>query len=423
MADNPTTHPWPNSMSRRDRLRLALGSPAGDIVPIEPANRAELQAVVEEGRRWKAFIPFGNASMMRSGNSVRSADVLVGTNNLREWVEYNPADLTVTVQAGLRFEEVQAELRRHHQFLPWDPPYAGSRTMGGLIACNSSGALACKYGPPRDRILGMEVILADGTPARCGGRVVKNVAGYDLGKLYAGSLGTLAILTEVCLKVSALPEAWATYLVPIDRLAKGLEQAEALQRARLAPCAADLIAGELPERPQARWTLALRVDGTEPGVAYQIEQAQKLWPGGILLSSDADGAFWDRMALRRGQTAAAPDGVALRLNGPLRLLEGAILFVQQWWNPVVRVHLLQSTAILTGAWSGRPADFHDWIARWRAQHGPLGGRLTVEEASAAMKTGLECFDLQDGLLPVLERIKNAYDPQRCLNPGRSAGAF
>lgn len=360
---------------------------------------------------------------MRVGNAAHPVDLLVGTSGLNRWIEYNPADLTVTVETGLLFDEVQSELRHQQQFLPWDPPYAHDRTIGGIIASNLSGGLTCKYGPPRDRILGMEVVLADGASARCGGRVVKNVAGYDLAKLYAGSLGTLAIATEVSLKVTGLPEAFATYLVGFEQLAQALEQVEALLRAPIAPCAADLAMGSLITEIAAKWILAVRVDGSLPGVRHQIEQLQKVWPHGRVLESDTDASFWDRMVSERKRFAEPSRGVVLRLTGPLRLLEGAILHVHKWWNPVIRIHLLQNTAILMGAWDEAAALFQSSVLNWRAEHGFFGVRLTVEEAPVELKKDLECWDLQDGILSVLERIKNALDPTRGLSPGRGAGGL
>ena len=125
----------------------------------------------------------------------------MSTKRLNKVIEYEPADLTVTVESGIRLSDLQKELAVHRQYLPLNPPYADNCTIGGIVATNSSGPLRLRHGTARNLVLGLHVMLANGTVVKSGGKVVKNVAGYDLNKLYIGSYGTLGIITEVSLKL------------------------------------------------------------------------------------------------------------------------------------------------------------------------------------------------------------------------------
>ena len=157
-----------------------------------PASVDELSRAVRAASQTGAtVIPWGGGTRMSIGFPPRAADLVVQTEKLREVVEYEPADLTVTVQAGMRLSDLQARLRAEGQMLALDPAAADRATIGGLIAANASGPLRLLYGTARDLVIGTRVVNADGVVSKAGGRVVKNVAGYDLNKLYVGSLGTV----------------------------------------------------------------------------------------------------------------------------------------------------------------------------------------------------------------------------------------
>src|ERR687883_1494657 len=150
----------------------------------------------------------------------RRLDQIIETTGLNRVVEYEPADLTVTVEAGMRFAELQQRLAEEGQFLALDPPAAEGATIGGVIATNASGPLRFAYGTARDLVIGTRVANPDGTLTRAGGRVVKNVAGYDLTKLYIGSLGTLGVIVELSFKLAPIPPVLSTVVGSFG----GLEQ-------------------------------------------------------------------------------------------------------------------------------------------------------------------------------------------------------
>ena len=175
-------------------------------------------------------------------------------------VEHEPADLTVTVEAGCTLSSLQAHLAAHGQFLPLDPPAGGDVTVGGVLAANAQGALRHGFGTARDWLIGIEVVQADGTVVRSGGRVVKNVAGYDMAKLYVGSLGTLGVIARATFKVAPLPVAETTIAVACRSahaagivLLSAHDAGLALHSAELlSPAAASAVLGD------KRWTALLQ---------------------------------------------------------------------------------------------------------------------------------------------------------------------
>ncbi|MGH9936404.1 MAG: FAD-binding oxidoreductase, partial [Blastocatellia bacterium] len=171
-----------------------------------PRNIEELSEMMRlaSDERWRV-IPAGAGTWLEMGNRPTRLDLVVSTTKMNRLLEYEPADLTATVEAGVplgAFNQIAAEDR---QFIPLDPFGDERSTIGGVVATASSGPMRCAYGAPRDWLIGCAVVHADGRVTRAGGKVVKNVAGYDLCKLYTGSFGTLAVIAEMSFKLRALP--------------------------------------------------------------------------------------------------------------------------------------------------------------------------------------------------------------------------
>lgn len=191
----------------------ALFAPASDVPPLVPADLAELQAAVRDTRETAPrLLLCGTGSGAQWGGNPEPPDAVLDTTSLTGVLAYNPADMTVAVRAGTRLSALQAELAEHGQRVAFAPARSGA-TIGGLLATGDGGPLRYSYGTLRDLVIGVTVVLADGTIARSGGHVIKNVAGYDLAKLFHGSLGTLGALAEVVLRLHPLPEAVLTVAV------------------------------------------------------------------------------------------------------------------------------------------------------------------------------------------------------------------
>ena len=194
---------------------------------VRPATSDEVAACMRVCSQARAaVVPAGRMTWLECGNPLRRADVVVSLDRMNRIVDYSPPDLTAVVEAGLTLGEFNAAARRRRQWLPLDPPGFNCASLGAITACNSSGALRLGFGTPRDYVIGLKLVHADGAQSKAGGKVVKNVAGYDMNKLYTGSYGALAIITELTFKLRPLPDRSSTVLItskyrgPLFQLAK-----------------------------------------------------------------------------------------------------------------------------------------------------------------------------------------------------------
>jgi glycolate oxidase FAD binding subunit len=225
-------------------------------------------------------------------------DVVLSTSRLDQILEHEAGDLTCTVEAGIRLSALNAALARHGQMLALDPP--GDPTIGACLAANLSGPRRHRYGTMRDLVIGATVVLGDGTVASSGGKVVKNVAGYDLAKLFCGSEGRLGLIARVSLRLHPRPEASSTVVASIESAEDAAAKAQAVLRSGLVPSAVDL---HWPGR------LALLFEGSERAVAAQVEAARELC--GAQEAGDevwAEGA--ERQLRARGRLSFAPGALA-----------------------------------------------------------------------------------------------------------------
>jgi len=209
-----------------------------------------------------------------------TANIIVSTLRLNQIIEHEPADLVAIAQAGVTLTDFNAKLAENGQWLPLDPPDDGRATLGGVVATGIGGPQQLGYGRPRGSVIGMKVVLADGSMIKAGGRVVKNVAGYDLCKLFTGSYGSLGIITELNFKLRPRPAREATVIATGNDLPASRR---AIIEARLFPVAAEIV-GE---------RLLVRFAGNEKGVAYQIEEALKLLKNAEVVDDDTD--LWKRI--------------------------------------------------------------------------------------------------------------------------------
>src|SRR6266851_5214781 len=209
-----------------------------------------------------AVVVWGGGTQMRLGAPPRRYEVAFSTERMTRLLEHQPADLTCRVEAGMRLRDLQATLRAKGQRLPLDPPHPERATVGGMVAANTNGLSRGRYGTVRDWVIGIAVAYPTGKVARAGGKVVKNVAGYDLMKLHIGALGTLGVVAEVNFKVQARPEGQATLLGHFETAGPALDAGLQLARTFLAPAASIVLdrralweCGITADWP---WTLALK---------------------------------------------------------------------------------------------------------------------------------------------------------------------
>ncbi|MCS7224729.1 MAG: FAD-binding oxidoreductase [Armatimonadetes bacterium] len=230
-------------------------------------------------------VPLGGGTKRHIGAPLLKYDCALLTHHLTGLTEYVPEDLTVTVQAGTILNDLQAALSKEHQWLPIDPPHPDRATVGGLLATGFCGPSSCLYGPIRDYVLGITVVQPTGAVTSFGGRVVKNVAGYDVTRLYIGSFGTLGVIAEATFKVLPVPEHRAGVLVSTDSLASLESLLDALVRGPISPAICQVFNRPAAERSplctelldsSGTYAVGLAFDGFEEEVRWSTEQLQKM---------------------------------------------------------------------------------------------------------------------------------------------------
>ncbi|HEU4713727.1 MAG TPA: FAD-linked oxidase C-terminal domain-containing protein [Pyrinomonadaceae bacterium] len=268
-------------------------SSLADIVGEDHVSQSDKSVLVSPGSTEEVseVIRFAASAGLRV-----NTDLIVSTARLDKIIEHEPADLIAIAQAGVKLRDFNTKLAEKGQWLPLDPPDDGRATLGGVVATGLGGAQQFGYGRPRGSVIGMKVVLADGSMIKCGGRVVKNVAGYDLSKLFTGSFGSLGIITELNFKLRPRPERETT--VAIDgAFQQLLTTAAAIVEARLFPVAAEIVSpafAALLDITADRPVLLVRFAGNEVGVKYQVKQTLALMDGGEIISDDAQ--LWQSIA-------------------------------------------------------------------------------------------------------------------------------
>ncbi len=335
---------------------------------------------------------------------------ILETRGLAGIVDHVPADLTVTVAAGTSLADLATQLAGTGQFLPLDPPHVGrGATAGGVIAANSNGFGRYRYGGVRDLLIGLRAALPDGTLARSGGRVVKNVSGYDLCKLFTGSLGTLGVIVEATFKVLPLPPVTAGASATFRRAADAFAAADALLRTAVRPTALVIERG-----PTQGWRLAAAAAGERPPVERSMAELARAVEarGAAAEPLDDVAASLDRL---REIVDAATDGAVVRAALPLSaqtafagaaMADGARI-VADAATGIHQVHLRGDDAAVL-----RAAD------ALLANALVLGGSARIERSNVA---GLATYgERAPAGAFLMRRIKDAFDPAGILEPGRSA---
>jgi FAD/FMN-containing dehydrogenase len=259
-----------------------------------PGTTEEISEILQLASRehW-SVLPAGAMTWLKPQYK-SAANLIISTSRLNQIIEHEPADLIAVAQSGVKLVDFNAKLKENGQWLPLDPPDDGRATIGGVVATGLGGAQQFGYGRPRGSVIGMKVVLADGSVIKVGGRVVKNVAGYDLCKLFTGSYGSLGIITEINFKLRPRPAQEATVIATGGDL---LSSARAILEARLFPVAAEIVSPAFAHRlglTTNNPALLVRFAGNEKGVAYQIEGAlAQLNRAEVVLE---DGQLWQTVA-------------------------------------------------------------------------------------------------------------------------------
>lgn len=388
-----------------DDVREAIAEDAVDgVVPryvVAPASAAETQEVLRATAGVR-IVPRGAGSKLGWGAPPEAMDVLLDTRRLNRITEYNPGDLVVSAEAGVTLGTVQDAVAGHNQVLGLDPPEEGA-TLGGVVAANASGPRRLRYGSARDLLIGVTVVLADGTLAQAGGKVVKNVAGYDLMKLYCGSLGTLGVLVSTTWRLHPRPPERR---VVTARSFTG-DTVQALLHSPLTPTAVE-VSGE---------ELVVLFESIGPSVSVQAEVAAKLISGEVV--EELPPGFGQRPW---SGPAFPSDGIGVTISSELSALPQVLVAVRRLPEgcgpPTIRGRAacgVLEVAVPTLPPSG--------LAELRRAVAPYDGSVIVRSAPPERKAELDVWGPVGNALPLMRQVKERFDPDRRLAPGRYIGGI
>jgi len=410
-----------------DPLRPASPADAVDGMPaqmvIEPASADELAQVLRVANAaGLSVIPRGGGTKLGWGNPPRRADLILSTVRLDGVLEHAWGDMTATVQAGCTVEHFQGILAEHRQRLALDALWLERATIGGILATNDSGALRVRFGALRDLIIGITLALPDGTLAKSGGKVVKNVAGYDLPKLATGSLGTLGVITEAVFRLYPLPRDVRSVSLTAASADTLCQIVLGVQDSRLAFTGLQLRAqSEGP--PQ----LDVRFEGTTAGIQAQVNQLLQLtkYATQVDIPPNAPDIWKAREALWAGIEPALIGKFSV-LPSQLSSLCGLVARVAQ---PLGFTWKLAGQGVGVGflrleAHGGKnEAALVSAVGSLRSELEQLGGTLVVLYCPPAMKVGLDVWGSAGDAQPLMLRVKEQLDPAGTLNPGRFIGGI
>jgi glycolate oxidase FAD binding subunit len=390
------------------------GSDLANPPAVRPRDLRETRDVfVEAARAGQRVLIRGAGTAQSWGAPVRDVELVVDTTGLDRVLAYNPADMTVAVGAGLPLTELQATLRGQRVALDAARVAEGA-TVGGLLATADGGPLRLTYGTLRDLVIGVTVVLADGTVARSGGHVIKNVAGYDLAKLFTGSLGAFGLVAEVVLRLHPRPKATGTLVVPCD-VRTAFTHATALLASPWEPAAVDWCGGRL----------LVRFEGTPTGVATRLHKAAvSLETEYDVVEGSREAAVWDQVAeVVRGDEG---DTVLRAGTRPDALPHLAAALDSLATEHGVEASLTSSigVGVHTVRLRGGPLGGHAHVVRaWRRQVLESGGSVTLHRRPPALDELVPSWGPPPTSAALLRAIKQQLDPERRLAPGRFAPWF
>jgi glycolate oxidase FAD binding subunit len=384
--------------------------PHAVVEPESPEALAELLA--RSSREGLSIVLRGSGTKLWWGRRPAGIDLIVSTRRLNRVLAHQHGDLTATFQAGATVADANRELARHGQWLPLHTSFDAA-TIGGTIATNESGPLRHRYGTPRDLLIGVRLATTDGRLVKAGGNVVKNVAGYDLGKLICGSYGSLAAIVSATFKLAPLPAASATVVAAFRDSGQMAHAVSLIGSSHLEPAAFDLHAStSMPYR------LLIQFAATQAAVDAQIEEARtSLAAGGIdVLTGAREAELWQEHVRRIWDSA----GAVVRLSWLPAALDRVLALVADLGREGTRsIEIVGRAGVGAGLVrvEGDVAAIIRGIERLREQPDVVG-HVLVLRADAAVKERAEVWGPPGDTAALLQAVKRAFDPAGTLNAGR-----
>lgn len=451
-----------DSPEKLKKYSVAGKIPSLVLLPTAIDQIAEIMKLAK--REDKKILIAGNNSQHYFGAAIEALDWCIAMNQMNKIIEHESADLTVTVEPGITLPQLQKFLKKHKQFLPLDPIGGGDRTLGGIVATNSSGSLRLSYGTNRDLVLGMKVVLPDGTVIRAGGKTVKNVAGYDLSKLFIGSMGTLGIIAEITFKLYPLPANSQTVWINFKQLNESMELIQSVCSSNLVISRCEYLNAVFVEKyldkdcgSKGSHVVLLNVQGDTIMVTTTIEKLQQitLASGATnvqLLSKQDDTRVWHQIHSVNSSTGKLQFGFHCQAAIPKASLGQVISEIERLsTNNNLLPLAIQAHAgngiinILGSDWGGSeivPEGYRFQIESIRQIAQSCQGNMvvpfilaqdrTVEKATVSSEVTVTSRSLKEPALIwgkpgkdfyLMKTIKSKYDPYQVLAAGRFIGGL
>lgn len=414
---------------------------------VQPGSAEEVAEVVRLARAEKlALVPVGGGTRLGLGMPPSRYDVAVDCSRLNRIIAYDPGDLTLGVEAGMRVAALDAVLARHGQMLPLEMPFFDAMTIGGMLASGSSGPQRQLYGAPRDFLLGAEFVTGEGRRAKSGGRVVKNVTGYDFHRLLIGSLGTLAIFTVANFRTFPRPPAQALFVISFAELGGALALRRALAQSPLTPTAIELASPALvrllgPDAalvPPGHWSVWVLAGGESTVVERHARDLERMARSAsrtafARLDAESMNPLWTRLrefpSLAR---EASPAPTLVKCN----MLPGELGTLAAHAENIAGRHRLPCALLLRGVGILYvlllPEETgEETLARLAAaaeellQTGAEYGSAVVEACPVELKRMVHVWGsaARRNDLELMRRLKQVFDPDHVLSPGRHIGGL
>lgn len=410
----------------------------GGSVTVFPNSEEEIASLLKyANERNKKVNVIGGGTKRGFGGTTESADLLLSMANYKGIVEHVPGDMTLTVKPGSLFKELQDYLQEFNQRIALDPFLPGHATIGGIVAANESGPKRLGYGSARDAVIGLRIVYPDGKVIRSGGKVVKNVAGYDMNKLYIGAMGTLGVISEISLKLRPITKDESLLMIKFPEAS--LEQAKAfavqLLDTVVEPVALELMNPSLSEKllNERVFTLVIGFEDVESSVKYQEDFVQKIQPEGtkmVILKQQAARSFWNDFYenVPNGSVPIEGNGIEATLKiGTVNMDVIEVLkeceSIQDSHNLLIEAHGGLGHGLSQVVLRGAESDVLSAISLLREKAARQSGYVVVKHLPLALRKKVDVWGEKPAYQFLLEGIKAKVDPNRVLNPGRFVGGI
>ncbi|MDQ3567133.1 MAG: FAD-binding oxidoreductase [Actinomycetota bacterium] len=386
---------------------------------VEPGSIEEISGIMMlAAREGLAVSPRGGGTKTHLGDAPRQLDLIVSTTRMNEIMEHTPGDQIFRAEAGVRLEDLQEQVSASDQMLALDPPESGA-TLGGIIAANSSGPRRYKYGTVRDLIIGITVVLHDGTVAKAGSKVVKNVAGYDLSKLFTGSLGTLGIIATANFRLHPLPKASRTVAVEVESPQQAQEATQSIVHSQVEATAIELHYAEDEK------LLTVLLESIPGGMDAKVETASFLLKqfGEVRTLSEEEEDHLGPLT-----PPAVADEIVLKLGAPPAelgsVLESVLGAAERRGLAHPRITGHAGTGVTFIGFSGEDEDAAvGFVGEMREIQTRKSGNVTLQRAPLTLKQRVSTWDNGGDYLGLVRRVKEKFDPRGGMNPGRYLGGL